>query len=146
MDTTTNLELEDLAKKMKINLVGVFSKDQLPKSKSVGGYILNLQDNEDGGGTHWVGFTVSSKGPVLYFDSFGLSPPKEVKTFVKNKVAYNTRHLQDMKSNACGYWVLAFLKKNFSDIEEYDDWVNTFRVTNSQNERWLKTYFKKYNI
>ena len=56
---TDNIQLTNLAKKMKINLVGVFSKDTLPKRPQVGGYIINLQNHDAGSGTHWVAMNIS---------------------------------------------------------------------------------------
>jgi hypothetical protein len=51
--TTNNVELTNLAKKMKLNLVGIYSKDKLPDKCFVGSYIINLEDDDAGGGSHW---------------------------------------------------------------------------------------------
>ena len=39
-EETSNFDLEDLAKKYKLHLVGIYSKDELPKIQ-VGSYIVN---------------------------------------------------------------------------------------------------------
>jgi hypothetical protein len=45
----TNVDLIRLAKELKINLVGVCSKDELHLIKPrVGGYIINLENSTDG--------------------------------------------------------------------------------------------------
>jgi len=51
-EETSNFDLEDLAKKYKLPLVGIYSKDELPKIQ-VGSYIVNLQDSDKGSGSHW---------------------------------------------------------------------------------------------
>ena len=52
----SNFDLEKIADDMHLDLIGVFSKDNLPKERIVGSYIINLQDQDDGGGTHWTAF------------------------------------------------------------------------------------------
>ena len=51
-------DIEDIAKKLHLPLQGVFSKDELPRNPVVGSYIINLQDADDGNGTHWTFFRV----------------------------------------------------------------------------------------
>ena len=50
----SNFDLEDMAEKDGLDLIGVFSKDMMPKERVMGSYIINLQDYDDGNGTHWV--------------------------------------------------------------------------------------------
>ena len=103
--TTTNVDLETLAHKMKINLIGIYSKDKLPKKCYVGGYIVNLEDNDAGSGTHWVSLYITKKKEILYFDSFGMPPSREIKEFVNYKPrAINTIELQKKKSTPFGYY------------------------------------------
>ena len=142
---TDNIQLTNLAKKMKINFVGVFSKDKLPSRPQVGGYIINLQDHDAGGGTHWVAMNISFDKQVTYFDSFGLRPPEEVKDFVNQyPVMSNIRHIQDMHSDLCGFYCLLFLKaiqKTKNDAKRFDDFLNMFREDKSHNEDIVKKYF-----
>ena len=142
---TDNIQLTNLAEKMKINLVGVFSKDKLPSRPRVGAYIINLQDHDDGGGTHWTAFNISFDKRITYFDSFGLPPPIEVKEFVNQyPVMSNIRHIQDLQSDLCGFYVLLFLKaiqKTKNDAKRFDDFLNMFREDKSHNEDIVKKYF-----
>ena len=52
---------------------GVYSRDNLPKTKN-GGYIINLDENSYIG-THWVALYVQNNN-VTYFDSFGVEHSK----------------------------------------------------------------------
>ena len=50
-------------------------KDQLPrKPNNIETGIINL-DNSSGPGTHWVAYAIDPRG-IVYFDSYGLAPPK----------------------------------------------------------------------
>jgi len=148
--TTNNIELTNLAKKMKLNLVGIYSKDKLPDKCFVGGYIINLEDDDAGTGSHWIGLYITPKKEILYFDSFGLPFPKEIKEFVSLKpIAMNNRQIQNINSTLCGYYCLFFLKyietnlknqkKNIFEV--FDDFLNIFRYDTIKNENIVKRYF-----
>jgi len=148
--TTTNLDLTNLAHKMKINLIGIYSKNKLPQKCYVGGYIINLEDSDDGSGTHWVSLYITQKKEILYFDSFGMPPPREIKVFVNYKpIAINTRTIQNINSTLCGYYCLYFLKyietnlnnKIKSIFEIYDNFLNIFRFDTKRNEDMVKHFF-----
>lgn len=110
MNELSNFELMDLIKHNKLNYYfdGVYSKDQLPELKPTNFYIINLQDSDDGGGTHWCSFYYS-KLQSIYFDSYGFPPPKEVESKIGNYI-YNDGQLQDMDATSCGYYALSFIK------------------------------------
>jgi len=56
-------------------------KDQLPtKPNNVETGIINL-DNASGEGTHWVAYAIDPRG-IVYFDSYGLAPPKEFMRYI----------------------------------------------------------------
>ena len=78
----SNFDLEDMAEKDRLDLIGVFNKDMLPKERVMGSYIINLQDYEDGNGTHWVAFKIFDNKKCCYFDSFGFPMPKEINAFL----------------------------------------------------------------
>jgi hypothetical protein len=146
--TTTNIDLENLANKMKLNLVGVYSKDTLPSKCYVGSYIINMESANDGDGSHWTSLYITPKKEVLYFDSFGLAPPIEIKEFVSNKpVAINTRQIQDKNSTMCGYFCLWFIHyiqqhhKQKNIFEVYDNFLNIFRYDTLRNDEMVKTFF-----
>lgn len=140
----SNFNLEDIAEKMDLDLIGVFSKDTLPNERKVGAYIINLQDNDAGGGTHWTAFKIFENGKACYFDSFGLIAPKDVDIFLKpfKPYATNNRHIQDIKSDKCGYFCLAFIdffnkfnSKTNDVYDAYDDFLNMFSANQRQNDK-----------
>lgn len=142
----TNFDLEDIAQQMNLDLIGVFSKDVLPKEKVTGSYIINLQDYDDGNGTHWTAFKIFDNGKCCYFDSFGMPMPPDVNSFlIKLKpVAVNHRIIQDIKSNKCGYYCIAFIKyfndfntKKYDVFEAYDDFLNCFSNNSKTNDKIL---------
>ena len=96
----TNYDIEKVCEKLDLPIIGVFMKDDLPKQRKVGSYIINM-DNSDGEGTHWVfakifsdtdRFDDSSSDDekigyrycgALYFDPFGIGMPEEISDFLK---------------------------------------------------------------
>ena len=81
MNELSNFELIDLIKDMKLDyhFGGVFSKDLLPKDLIRDKfYIVNLQDSDDGGGTHWTVFYFNKPLTSIYFDSYGFVAPLAV--------------------------------------------------------------------
>ncbi len=89
-------------------------RDQLPSKpmKNETG-IINL-DNSSGKGTHWVAYAIDPRG-VVYFDSYGLAPPKEfmryVSTITKSSpIFYSTLPTQQLNDPPiCGREVLNVL-------------------------------------
>jgi len=71
--------------------------------------IINLDTNQ-GPGTHWV--AVKKRGSkIIYFDPFGIQPPKEVIRYYKpNIVYYSNVKIQKLNSTICGKLCLKFLK------------------------------------
>lgn len=58
---------------LKIILISVFARDDLPTPMSNSYYIINLDDGV-GVGTHWVARYVRGGGKSMwFFDSFGIS-------------------------------------------------------------------------
>lgn len=107
---------------------GTYSKDSIPPDiiKSLQNndwMILNLQDEDDGGGTHWVCFVVRPH-KLWYFDSYGLYPPKVIRRIAnqlgRDDVMYQDEQLQT-DSKRCGWFCLLFIKliqegHHFKDI------------------------------
>jgi hypothetical protein len=149
--TTTNLQLEEFANRLNVPLLGVVSKDELHGRVNIGSIIINLESSTDGGGSHWVLLKVFPKGQVIYFDPFGFAPPREVKRYIKKKIAVSTRHIQDIGSTTCGYYCLmcdCYMHENQSrDIyERFDDFLNVFKVDTRKNDEILKDYLRQYGI
>lgn len=115
----TNFELLKFAKILKLRCFrGVFCRDELtrmkPRNKEMG--ILNL-DSSEGEGTHWCAWSSLNRKnwdekTVLYYDSFGLRPPKEfMKYFAGYGVYYSNDMDQSITSENCGKLCLQFLRK-----------------------------------
>jgi hypothetical protein len=148
----TNFEIEDIADNLKLGIIGVFSKNQLPHRRAVGSYYVNLQDAEDGDGTHWVFFKIFDDAKAIYFDSFGLPPPQDINKFLLpfKPVASNNRQIQDLKSEMCGWFCIACdyyltydVDKKRKDIFEcYDDFLNIWSIDKKKNDTILKEYLK----
>ena len=69
---------------MNLDLMGVYSRDNLPKTIKNGAYVINLDEYSDIG-SHCIVLYVNNKS-VTYFDSFGVEHiPKEIKKFINNK-------------------------------------------------------------
>ncbi len=146
----SNIDLENLATSNGIQLVGVFSKDELPRDlRKTGNYIINLQDANDGGGTHWTAFKILNTKQACYFDSFGFLPPKEVSHYLElyKPYAVNNRQVQDVKSDYCGYFCLAFLKVMEKPTEHpyelFDDFLNEFTNNLKTNDKLAVDILKR---
>lgn len=107
----TNLEINDVAKKLKIpEFRGVYVRDRLPdKPRKNECAVLNLDDSA-GGGTHWVAW-YRNNSKNWYFDSYGLQPPIELRRYLKDPVFYNTESLQPKGEVFCGHLCLYVLKQ-----------------------------------
>ena len=87
---------------------GVYSRDNLPKTKKDGTYVINLDEYADVG-THWIAL-FCAEIQVTYFDSFGVEHiPERIKEFVGNKnIKANIFRIQSSNSIMCGYFALNF--------------------------------------
>ena len=140
----SNFQIQDLCKANKIQLNGVFSKDELRMiDLREGNYVVNLQSSRQGPGTHWLALVIQ-KTQAFYFDPFGAPPPLEVTRFVRRKkiikrFGYNSWIIQDLKSESCGWYALAlllFLKNNpNNDLTAVcNRFVNQFSQDTKENE------------
>lgn len=148
----SNYDIETICNNLRLDLRGVFSKDRLPKHRRVGSYYVNLEDFDDGEGSHWVMFRIFDNGKAIYFDPFGVLPPKEVQDFLLpfKPFATSNRHIQDNKSTKCGYFCIACdyfftydaIKKRDVD-ENFDDFLNMFSTDKLKNDRIVMEYLRK---
>lgn len=149
----TNFDLEEIAEKDGLDLIGVFSKNMMPQERVAGSYIINLQDYEDGDGTHWVSCKIFPNKKCCYFDPFGAPMPVDINKFLMpfKPVAQNNRVIQDIKSMKCGYFCLAFIKY-FNDFdcckydvyEAFDDFLNAFSNNPKTNDKIVMEMLDKY--
>jgi hypothetical protein len=91
-------------------------KKERARGKTKIGAIFNL-DPHNKGGSHWVGLFINlSTNVLVYFDSFGRSPPKEVKEFIVRmqsqvpelRVMVNRQVFQKQNSQ-CGMYSIHFI-------------------------------------
>lgn len=113
MELLSNFDLVSYCKALHIPLKKILSKDLYDNVKvQIGAYIVNMQDEDDGNGTHWVGFIIT-ENMAIYFDSYGMGIPPDIKKFLrrykKMTVIYSIDQIQTIKSVACGWYVLYFL-------------------------------------
>lgn len=89
---------------------GCYSKDQLPPHLDAKFYVLNMQNENAGPGTHWTMLDNRDPKIVQYFDSMGQVPPTIVKKLMnstRKKKVINKFQLQPMGSVTCGWWAIA---------------------------------------
>jgi hypothetical protein len=103
-------------------------KISLPELREKGyhscGLVYNL-DPHNKGGSHWIssvlllggkGNPLGERSGFYYFDSYGLPPPKQIKTFMENltlqdkdmELGYNGRRFQ-FGNSECGMYSLFFI-------------------------------------
>ena len=116
-------------------------------------------DGSEADGSHWVSLYLkkypNGKVAPVYFDSFGSPPPTEVETFVGMKVPYNTKDIQSIVENFCGFAALAFLyyisvyeertKDVYVDCEDFTNLFFDLAISSDfkHNENVLKQFFQK---
>lgn len=114
----SNLDIDNLVHSLGLTKYysGCESKDIYKDSESHEPYfkIVNLQDEDDGHGSHWVCF-VKMDSTVYYFDSFGVQPYQRLVDYCKSKnylLLYNKKRYQQ-DNWSCGYWCMKIIHKIF---------------------------------
>ena len=145
----SNFDIEKLCKFYRLPLIAICMKNELPMAVKDGCYIINMQSSTQGNGTHWIALYVF-KLNAFYFDSFGALPPNEVMAFIKRRqgchLFYNNWIIQDLKSDACGWYCIAFLtflhqnrNKNLQQV--FNEFTNNFHDDTTKNDEILKYFF-----
>lgn len=100
---------------------GVYSIDKLPFYilEKPFGIVVNL-DPSWKPGSHWVAIYCPKYGQVIYFDSFGLQPPNQIKVFIERNVKYHNilcinSTFQGDLSIKYGYFCMLFLETYFNN-------------------------------
>lgn len=95
---------------------GVFPSDHLPQNIKKPAFIVANTDKSNEPGTHWVAFYVPVRGPIEYFDSFGMAPRnKYFKKFLKEQsqkkkqAIWNRKRLQSDFTSVCGHYCCVYL-------------------------------------
>lgn len=156
LDLLSNIDLLNYSKLLHIPLHQVLSKDLFAKVRPRrGGYIINLQDHDEGNGTHWTALVLLDNH-AIYYDSFGIVPPDDIRKFVrrydkKMPILYSIDQIQPLKSILCGWYCLFFLyfftvmhKKSKANARYLQNKHNAlFSVNNRQlNDKILQQLIK----
>lgn len=142
MNELSNFELMDIIKDMKLDyhFGGVYSKDLLPKELiREKFYIVNLQDHDEGSGTHWTVFYYNKPLTSIYFDSYGFIAPLDVENSIKPYI-YNNAEIQDFDASSCGYFCIAFIKflhNKENKQEAYKTFLKLFKQQTVKNDKIL---------
>ena len=146
----SNFDIEEIANHYNID-VKIIMKDELKYMKPINtNYIINLESSMMGNGTHWMGLKIEGKYCV-YCDSYGMLPPEEIITFCKriskSHLAYNTKEIQDINAQTCGFFAIAFIL--FLHINTSDDlykisssFSNLFSLDTKLNNKKLQHFFR----
>ena len=133
----SNIEIKKKLSTYNIKLNGIIMSNELNKLYN-GFYVINL-DKVGNGGTHWTCLYYDGK-INYYFDSFGMPPPTHIEQLLKPVFIYNKEQIQDVKSDACGYYCIAWLKfmsRGKNKIRLFNLFNNLFNDIN-KNEKVLK--------
>ena len=139
----SNLEIIDIIKNRNLekHFGGVYSKDQLPneliKDKF---YIVNLQDHDEGNGSHWVSFYYNYPSTSIYFDSYGFIAPRDVQKRITPYI-FNDAEIQDFNSSACGFYCIAFIKflhDKTDKVQMYKTFLKLFKLDTIKNDKILQ--------
>ena len=138
----SNFEIIDIIKDRKLDkhFGGVYSKDQLPELIKDKFYIVNLQDHDEGGGTHWTAFYYNYPSTSIYFDSYGFIAPRDVQKRITPYI-FNDKDIQDFNSSACGFYCIAFIKflHDKTDKEQmYKTFLKLFKLETIKNDKILQ--------
>jgi hypothetical protein len=144
-NSLSNVDIERILKSRNINVNDIISKDLLPEKLKNGWYIINLQNHNEGNGTHWVCLKVGEQN--LYFDSFGVIYPSIIEQKLNN-VLYNVKQIQNFKSSSCGWFCIALIynierRLIRDDIRWFYDYINRFSKITSFNDKILAYYLEK---
>ena len=118
----SNIEILNHAKRLKLpnfkyRMRNEFKKDEKPLKVECG--IINLDDKNGRGSHHCCWF--KNNDNKIYFDSFGVQPPKELVKYLQSPILYNTYQIQEYNESNCSEWSLHILNelnkgRDFIDI------------------------------
>ena len=121
---------------------GVFSRNNLPKKRKDGAYVINLDEYADVG-THWTAL-FCNRNEIVYFDSFRVEHiPEEIKEFIGNKnIKANTFWVQENDSVMFGYFCIGYIDFILAG-KHLTDFTNLFSLHGfKKNNNIILSYFK----
>jgi hypothetical protein len=152
----SNLDIERIAEKADLPIVGVFSKDKIPKKHQIGSYYINLQNFNDGDGSHWCLMKIyrdheRDKTKALWFDPFGLDMPREIENYLEKykPIPYSNRQIQGINQTECGWYCLACdwslengRGENETILDHFEKFLALWSDQPALNLKYLKALFK----
>ena len=130
----SNVDIENILRPRTTTFGGVYSKDKIPKKLKKGfWYVINMENEKDGDGTHWVCFKYGDS--IEYYDSFGFPPPNSILRLSKNDIHYSKKQIQNEDSTACGYFCIARILSPL----DYGAFLKKFSKNTLKNEQILKS-------
>ncbi len=119
----SNFELYDFAEKLKINLRGVYMRDNLPSSPLIDECgIVNFNKISEAG-SHWICYFKKGE-EKYYFDSFGQVVLQEIRDYLKSPIYRNTDIVQPIDTPICGHLCL-YVLRSLSDGMSFRDTLNS---------------------
>jgi hypothetical protein len=148
--TTSNLDIEALAKLMRVKLTVCLQDDLAQMTPQAGmNYVINY-GNEANGGTHWVCLILDDDGDeAVFIDSFGTHYSTDVEEFMKRtpgsvvKLGFSNVILQSLESSLCGWYCIAAItfahrSTNVSLFEAMAEFTRHFRADARANAPILR--------
>ena len=105
--TLSNIQIDSYYR-ADTNYGGTYCKNQLPPIDSKF-YIINMEDSTTSKIGHWVMVYNKDKKYCYYYDPFGISPPPEIRIFMKSsckECVYSDCDYQKLDSCQCGYYCI----------------------------------------
>ena len=136
----TNFEIQRyFQNKTKFN--GAFSRNNFPKTRIDGAYVINLDEYADVG-THWLAL-FCNRNETPYFDSFGVEHvPEEIKEFIGNKnIIANIFRVQANGSVVCGHFGIGFIDFMLAG-KKLTDYTSLFSYYYFKKNDDMMRYFK----
>jgi hypothetical protein len=149
MGTSSNDELEHLARIYNLPLIAVCQRDRLKDYDYVnnGFYIINTESSVDGFGKHWQCLYLN-KNMSFYFCSFGNPPPTDIIEYVRKYSKHfinNNMIIQNINSDNCGYFCIGFILFMIYNKYNYTKFLKAFDETNSKrNDGILEGLIRLY--
>lgn len=124
---------------------GSVSKDRLPSSLPKKFYVVNMQNENDGSGTHWILLDNRNPKTVVFSDSMGEVPPRSVKTLMTKThkpQTINKFQLQPIGSSSCGWWCIMTAQALAKGMP-LSDFISHFSMNDPpKNDQILAKHFK----
>lgn len=121
---TSNLQLDELMASVP-HYLGAHAKDWLNgKVPPAELYIILNLENSNLDGSHWVAICNRPDTPFIeFFDSFGLPCPDTMLNYMSKsgkRIAGTTNEIQNINSQACGYYCVDYLIRRSKGESIYD--------------------------